>query len=68
MKQNSLDSEPFPEPNRSRPISIIGSMAAVPRKIAPKAKIPEPRRQRNENKNTPTENTDQQPYGRFIDQ
>jgi hypothetical protein len=51
-----LDREPLPEPNRSLPSSIIGNMALVLRKNVPAANVAEPIRQRNENRNTPTEN------------
>ena len=50
-----LVSEPFPEPKSRRPVSMMGSMYGVPRNIAPAANVDEPRTQRNEKRNTPTE-------------
>ena len=51
-----LVSEPFPDPNRSRPISMTGRRADDPFNMAPTANVEDPRTQRKENRNTPTEN------------
>lgn len=51
---NLLVSDPLPDPNKRRPRSIRGNMAAVFFKKMEAAKVDDPRTQRNENKNTPT--------------
>ena len=53
-------SEPFPDPNRRRPISITGSKAGEPFNMAPIANVDDPNTQRNENKKTPTANINKQ--------
>lgn len=50
----SLVREPFPDPNKRRPVNMRGNMAAVPLNSAPRANVQEPRTQRKENRNTPT--------------
>ena len=51
-----LVSEPFPDPNSRRPISITGCKAGEPFNMAPIANVDDPNTQRNENKKTPTAN------------
>ena len=46
--------DPFPEPNRRRPISITGNMAADPFNMAPTANRDEPIRHNPEKRNRPT--------------
>jgi len=54
LYQNLLVRDPFPEPNKSRPVSITGNIADVPFNMDPAANVHDPNTHRKENRNTPT--------------